>query len=122
RLANLVSSAATRIATRLPISDSQSGYRAIKLPVIQHITPLARGNRYEFETDFLVLASHAGYTIAEVPVPTIYGPPSHFRKLADAWLVARILWSYKRTLLKHPRSGASSPYRLHSSSPHENPL
>lgn len=93
RLANRISSAATRAITRCPISDSQSGYRALRPGVAAAID--ARGDRYEFETDFLVRASHMGYRIAEVAVPTIYGPPSHFRELSDALRVARVLWSHR---------------------------
>ncbi|MGI8510794.1 MAG: glycosyltransferase family 2 protein [Gemmatimonadaceae bacterium] len=93
RLANRISSAATRAITRCPISDSQSGYRALRPGVALAIA--ARGDRYEYETDFLVRASHMGYRIAEVAVPTIYGPPSHFREWSDALRVARVLWSHR---------------------------
>lgn len=93
RLANRISSAATRAITRCAISDSQSGYRAMRPGIAAAID--ARGDRYEYETDFLVRASHRGFRIAEVAVPTIYGPPSHFRELTDALRVARVLWSHR---------------------------
>lgn len=93
RLANRISSAATRAITRCPITDSQSGYRALRPGVAGAVD--ARGDRYEYETDFLVRASHMGYRITEVAVPTIYGPPSHFRELSDAFRVARVLWSHR---------------------------
>lgn len=93
RLANRLSSAATRAITRCSISDSQSGYRALRPGVAAAVG--GRGDRYEFETDFLVRASHMGFRIAEVAVPTIYGPPSHFRELADGLRVARVLWSHR---------------------------
>jgi len=98
RFANMLSSAATRAVTKCAIADSQSGYRAIKGDVLRRIN--ARGDRYEFETDFLVRASHAGFTIVDVPVPTIYGPPSHFREFSDAWRVARVLWSHRSGLFR----------------------
>lgn len=93
RFANRVSTAATRAVTRRVIHDSQSGFRALRPGLVGAVH--ARGNRYEFETDFLVRAARMGYTIAEVAVPTIYGPASHFRELRDAWLVARVLWSHR---------------------------
>lgn len=93
RFANRLSTAATRAVTRCEIHDSQSGFRALRPGLVGRID--ARGDRYEFETDFLVRAARLGYTIAEVEVPTIYGPPSHFRELRDAWLVARVLWSHR---------------------------
>lgn len=93
RLANILSTAATCAVTRLRLSDSQSGFRAFRGEVVAGID--AQGDRYEFETDFIVRASHRGYRIAEVAVPTIYGPPSHFRELKDSWRVARVLWSHR---------------------------
>jgi glycosyltransferase involved in cell wall biosynthesis len=98
RLANRISSAATRAVTHSTVTDSQSGFRAMRAKVVRSID--ARGDRYEFETDFLVRASLAGFTISEVTVPTIYGPPSHFREISDAWRVARILWSHRAALFR----------------------
>lgn len=93
RFANRLSTAATRAVTRCEIHDSQSGFRAMRAGLVRAVN--ARGDRYEFETDFLVRAARLGYSIAEVAVPTIYGPPSHFRALRDAWLVTRVLWSHR---------------------------
>jgi len=93
RLANMLSTAATCAVTRLRLTDSQSGFRALRAEVVAGVE--ARGDRYEFETDFIVRASHRGLRIAEVAVPTIYGPPSHFRELQDSWRVARVLWSHR---------------------------
>jgi glycosyltransferase involved in cell wall biosynthesis len=98
RVANLLSSAATRAVTKCDIHDSQSGFRAIRTEVLRNVH--AQGDRYEFETDFLVRASHAGYVICNVPIPTIYGPPSHFRALSDAWRVVRVLWSHRSALFR----------------------
>ena len=98
RIANWLSTAATRAVTKWPVRDSQSGFRAIRADVVRAVD--ARGDRYEFETDFLVRASYAGYTVAEVSVPTIYGPPSHFRKFSDSWRVARILWSHRSAVFR----------------------
>lgn len=93
RIANKLSTAATCAVTRLRLTDSQSGFRALRGEVVAAID--AQGDRYEYETDFIVRASRRGYRIAEVAVPTIYGPPSHFRELADSWRVARVLWSHR---------------------------
>jgi len=93
RVANRISTAAARLVTRVPLTDSQSGFRALRPQAVREVS--AAGDRYEFETDFLVRASEAGFRIAEVQVPTIYGPPSHFRHLTDAWRVARVLWGHR---------------------------
>ena len=110
RVANRLSTAATRAVTRCVIHDSQSGFRALRPGLVGTIA--ARGDRYEFETDFLVRAARQGYTIAEVAVPTIYGPPSHFRELRDAWLVARVLWSHRAAVFH--RAAVTRPGALAS--------
>lgn len=104
RFANRLSTAATRAVTQREIHDSQSGFRALRPGLVGRIH--ARGDRYEFETDFLVRAARLGCTIAEVEVPTIYGPPSHFRELRDAWLVARVLWSHRGGVFERARGSS----------------
>jgi hypothetical protein len=47
------------------------------------------GDRYEYEANFLLDALRAGYRVASVEVPTIYGSRSHFRPWADTWRMAR---------------------------------
>ena len=61
RLANHLSTTATRIVSGGVVKDSQSGFRAIRREVIDEIH--AEGDRYEFETDFIVRAANAGFTI-----------------------------------------------------------
>ena len=92
RMTNSLSSAAISAAARCPVADTQSGYRAIRARVIRAVE--ARGDRYEFETDFLIQAGQAGFRIACVPISTIYGSPSHFREIRDA---SRVI----RTILRH---------------------
>ncbi len=81
RMTNALSAAAARHLARCELSDPQSGYRAMRSVVVREVH--ARGDRYEFETDFLLRAARAGFRIAAVPIPTIYGPPSHFREMSD---------------------------------------
>jgi glycosyltransferase involved in cell wall biosynthesis len=107
RVANFLSSAATRLVSGGAVSDSQSGYRAIRRIVLQEIH--AKGDRYEFETDFIIRAAHAGFTITNVPISTIYGPPSYFREFRDAMRVIGVLWAHRSGVLrKHvPRADDS---------------
>lgn len=81
RITNALSGAAARQLGGCHIPDPQSGFRAIRAAVIRSVS--ARGDRYEYETDFLLRAARAGYRIASIRVPTIYGPPSHFRDMRD---------------------------------------
>jgi glycosyltransferase involved in cell wall biosynthesis len=98
KIANAISSAATRAVSGGAVRDSQSGYRAIKIEVLKKVNPI--GDRYEFETDFIIRAARAGFTTKNIPISTIYGSPSHFREFRDAWLVIKVLWRHKAGVLK----------------------
>lgn len=88
----LASSAVTRLSgTR--VADSQSGFRAFRRRVVQEIG--ARGDRFEYETDFLIRAGRAGLRIVAVPIPTVYGGPSHFRPVADSVRIIRTIWRHR---------------------------
>ena len=89
RLCNALAAAGVSACTGRRLADSQSGYRAIRSDALRAIAPT--GDRYEYETDFLIQAARAGLRIATVPVPTIYGAPSHFRELHDTVRVARTI-------------------------------
>lgn len=98
RIANMISSAATRAVSGGKVKDSQSGYRAIKAEVLRKVD--AVGDRYEFETDFIIRAARAGFTTVNVPISTIYGAPSYFREFRDAWLVIKVLWRHRAGVFK----------------------
>lgn len=90
RLSNALSTFAVNRLAGCDVADSQSGYRAVRRSVLEQVQ--ADGDRYEFETDFLIKARRAGFRIGVVPVPTIYGGQSHFRTVHDAVRVVRTLW------------------------------
>jgi glycosyltransferase involved in cell wall biosynthesis len=94
RLTNALSSAAVCALAGPGLADTQCGFRAFALDVVDRLG--ARGDRYDYEIDFLVRAVRAGLRIAAVPVPTIYGAPSHFRELSDGASVVRVLWRHRR--------------------------
>jgi len=98
RIANMISSAATRAVSGGKVRDSQSGYRAMKADVLRKVQ--GEGDRYEFETDFIIRAARAGFTTVNVPISTIYGSPSYFREFRDAWLVIKVLWRHRAGVLK----------------------
>lgn len=108
RVANFLSSAATRLVSGGAVRDSQSGFRAIRREVLEEIH--AEGDRYEFETDFIIRASHAGFTMTNVPISTIYGPQSYFREFSDAAKVIGVLWAHRTGVFrKHvPRAIADA--------------
>ncbi len=83
RASNALSSAVVSALAGRRITDSQSGFRAMRAAVPG--TVRAEGDRFDFETDLLVRAARAGFRIAEVAVPTVYEPDrlSHFRNVRD---------------------------------------
>ena len=97
RLSNALSSAAISAVARHPLPDTQSGYRAIRRAVLERVT--ASGDRYEFETDFLIQAVRRGFRVASVDVPTVYGAHSHFRPLGDTLRVAATIWRHRAGVL-----------------------
>lgn len=98
RIANFLSTAATRLVSGGAVGDSQSGYRAIRREVLENVH--AEGDRYEFETDFIIRAAHAGYTFTNVPISTIYGSASYFRAFHDAILVIKVLWKHRSGMFR----------------------
>ena len=98
RIANMISSAATRAVSGGKVRDSQSGYRAFKAEVLRKVDAI--GDRYEYETDLIIRAARAGFTTVNVPISTIYGSPSYFREFRDAWLVIKVLWRHRAGIFK----------------------
>lgn len=94
RLTNRLSAAAVARCVGQPVEDAQSGFRAMKRRAVSDVRP--RGDRYEFETEFLILAARRGHRVVFVPVPTIYGTavPSQFRSVRDSALIVSTLWRF----------------------------
>ena len=90
RVTNALASAAVGAIVGVSVPDAQSGYRAIRREVLADVR--ASGDRYEYETEFLIAAVRAGYRIGSVGVPTTYGAPSHFRAWGDSMRVMRAIW------------------------------
>ena len=94
RLTNTLSAAAVAHCIGHPVADAQSGFRALRARVVSDIRP--QGDRYEFETELLILAGRRGYRIAYVPVPTRYPGtvPSRFRPVRDSARIVGTLWRF----------------------------
>ena len=93
RATNFLASTAIGAITGATIPDSQSGFRAIRRAVLDFV--VADGDRYEYETDFLIRAGRAGFRIAAVPIPTKYGGSSHFRSISDSARIVRTIWRHR---------------------------
>ena len=89
-----------RLATRIAgqgVSDAQTGFRAFSRGVAERVQPA--GDRYDYETAFLLGACDAGCRVTCVAIPTVYGAESHFRSWADTWRVARVFGRYARRII-----------------------
>jgi len=94
RLTNALSAVAVGRCIGRRVADAQCGFRAARADVVAAIKP--GSDRYEFETEFLILAARRGYRVAFVPVPTRYGAavPSQFRAVRDSARIIGTLWRY----------------------------
>jgi glycosyltransferase involved in cell wall biosynthesis len=74
-----------RLQTGISIGDTQSGFRAYPLAVLDNLN--LRERHYSFEVEVLVKAAWAGVTIIETDISVYYPPPekriSHFRGFLD---------------------------------------
>ena len=95
RMTNAMASAAIARVAGVRLRDTQSGFRAIRRAVLERVC--ARGDRYEFETDFLIRAAQAGFRVGNATVPTVYGPVSHFRGMSDSARIIRTIWTHRRS-------------------------
>lgn len=78
--------------------DTQSGLRAFKHQQIEQIVTAVSGSRYETEFEILLLALSQKWTIASVPIPTIYidkNSSSKFRPLVDSFRIIRTLIRFR---------------------------
>ncbi len=78
---------------KVPLPDSQCGFRLVRrelLPVLN-----APSDRFEFETESLILAARRGFRIKCVPIRTIYtNQESKIRPVRDTIRYARLISKY----------------------------
>ena len=88
-----------RIQTGQSVSDTQSGFRAYPLVVLENLR--LREKRFAFEIEVLVKAAWAGVKLQEVDIKVFYPPAdkriSHFRVFRDNWQIS--LLNTKLTLM-----------------------
>jgi len=76
--------------TGYELSDSQTGYHAIKTTSLKRLNFNKWSNGFPCETDALVEASRKGLRVLEVPVRCIYSDRSHVSAVKDG---PKILWA-----------------------------
>lgn len=70
-LSNTITSRILNLFFKIPVTDSQSGYRAFKRKVIESVEFL--DNRFAAETEILINAKRKRFKIGEAQIKTLYG-------------------------------------------------
>ncbi len=86
---NKVTSKIMTVVAGISISDTQTGLRAIPSDFMK-LLMTEKGERFEFETNMLLLAKEEGISIREVSIRTIYleeNKSSHFRPITDSIMI-----------------------------------
>ncbi len=84
---NKTTSRVMKLLTGISISDTQTGLRGISVDFMKDLLT-ENGERFEFETNMLLLAKENSVEIKEVPIETIYledNRSSHFNPIKDSF-------------------------------------
>ncbi len=99
-------------ACGMRIPDTQCGFRLIRSSLVSYI--MGSSDHFDFETEMLLLASRAGFTIQSVPVSTIYGAEkTKIRPVQDTIKFIKLMRRWQRQSAALP---ADSSPALHQAS------
>jgi glycosyltransferase involved in cell wall biosynthesis len=77
------------------IPDTQCGFRMLNRQLIPQL--LGGGDRFDYDTEVLIIASRKGYRIESVPITTVYTDQvSKIRPLRDAIRFLKLMWRYRK--------------------------
>ncbi len=99
KIGNSITRVLFKLLFKIKISDTQTGLRAIPNNVLSTFIEIPY-NRYEYESEMLLVASKNNIKIIEVPIETIYennNSSSHFNPLLDSMKIYFILLRYVLT-------------------------
>ena len=68
----------------LNLAEYHTGYRAYNRKVLEQIPFTLNSDKFVFDQEFLVQATHMGFRIKEVPVPTKYFPEASSASFVDS--------------------------------------
>lgn len=105
RIGNIITTRLFRTLTGLDINDTQTGLRAFDYSLIDLMLDID-GDRFEYETNVLLVCSKRKISVTEIPIDTIYldkNKSSHFNPITDSITIylqiARFI--YYKTQNKH---------------------
>ncbi|MGY3618814.1 glycosyltransferase [Bradyrhizobium sp. USDA 10063] len=96
RFGNVVSRYVYRLLLGLNLSDTQTGLRGIPRRLMAASLHI-RANRYEYETEQLIVAKQESLAMREIPIQTIYiddNRASHFNPVLDSFRIYFVLLRY----------------------------
>lgn len=92
RLSNFITTKILNKVFKVPVTDSQSGFRAFKRKVLEKVT--FKDNKYGAETEILIEAKRKRFNIVEIPISVKYeGQQSKIRPIRETfswiWLIIK---------------------------------
>jgi hypothetical protein len=76
------------------IPDTQCGFRMLDRQLIPEL--LGGGDRFDYDTEVLIIASRKGYRVESVPITTVYSDQvSKIRPVRDTFRFLKLMWRYK---------------------------
>jgi glycosyltransferase involved in cell wall biosynthesis len=77
------------------IPDTQCGFRMLNRQLVPEL--LGGGDRFDYDTEVLIIASRKGCRIESVPITTVYTDQvSKIRPLRDAIRFLKLMWRYRK--------------------------
>ena len=99
RFGNAVTRQVFRLATGVPIYDTQTGLRAFTADLIPSLLAVS-GDRYEYELNVLMDFAGRGIPIREIEIETVYlegNKSSHFNTVRDSYRIYKEIAKYAAT-------------------------
>lgn len=96
RFGNQTTSAVFKVFCGITISDTQTGLRAFPRDTLELMCNVA-GDRFEYETNMLLVMKTNGLKFDEVKIRTVYieeNKSSHFHVVRDSWRIYKLILAH----------------------------
>jgi len=97
----------TRVALRIPVSDTQCGFKMFRRAAAKRIFRACDEPGYLFDVHVLLLARGLGYKLAEIGISWHDVPGSKICLWRDSWKMATGLWNIRRRVARRISQSAS---------------
>ena len=115
RFGNAVTRQVFRLATGVPVYDTQTGLRAFTADLIPSLLAV-NGDRYEYELNVLMDFAGRGIPIREIEIETVYlegNKSSHFNTVRDSYRIYKEIAKYAATG-GSSLHGGTAPAQIHA--------